>query len=96
MRSLLRHRESLVQMGATHVNHRQKALDPMNLQLHHVISDIVGQTGLAIVDAILAGQRNPQVLAKLRNERIKATAEVIARKNSDFLYSTGLGFSWAR
>lgn len=79
VRSLLRHRESLVQMAATHVNHMQKVLDQMNLQLHHVISDIVGQTGLAIVDAILAGQRDPQVLAKLRNERIKATEEVIAK-----------------
>lgn len=79
VRSLLRHRESLVQMAATHVNHMQKALDQMNLQLHHVISDIVGQTGLAIVDAILAGERDPEVLAKLRSERIKASAEVIAK-----------------
>ncbi|MEJ7609012.1 MAG: IS110 family transposase [Bryobacteraceae bacterium] len=79
VRSLLRHRESLVQMAATHVNHIQKALDQMNLQLHHVISDITGQTGLAIVDAILAGQRDPHVLAGLRNERIKATEEVIAK-----------------
>jgi transposase len=66
VRSLLRHRESLVQMAATHSNHMQKSLDQMNLQLHHVISDIAGQTGLAIVDAILAGERNLQVLAKLR------------------------------
>ena len=79
VRSLLRHRESLVQMAATHVNHMQKALDQMNLQLHHVISDITGQTGLAIVDAILGGERNPQVLAELRHERIKASAEVIAK-----------------
>jgi transposase len=79
VRSLLRHRESLVQMAATHVNHMQKALDQMNLQLHHVISDIVGQTGLAIVDAILAGQRDPHILAKLRHERIKASEEVIAK-----------------
>ena len=79
VRSLLRHRESLVQMAATHVNHMQKAMDQMNLQLHHVISDITGQTGLAIVDAILAGQRDPHVLAGLRNERIKATEEVIAK-----------------
>ena len=79
VRSLLRHRESLVQMAATHVNHMQKALDQMNLQLHHVISDITGQTGLAIVDAILEGERNPQVLAKLRNGRIQASAEVIAK-----------------
>lgn len=79
VRSLLRHRESLVQMAATHVNHIQKALDQMNLQLHHVISDITGKTGLAIMDAILAGERNPWVLAGLRNERIKATEEVIAK-----------------
>ena len=79
VRSLLRHRESLVQMAATHINHMQKALDQMNLQLHHVISDITGQTGLAIVDAILGGERNPYVLAKLRNERIQASAEVIAK-----------------
>jgi transposase len=79
VRSLWRHRESLVQMAATHVNHMQKALDQMNLQLHHVISDITGQTGLAIVDAILAGERDPFVLAKLRNDRIKASEEVIAK-----------------
>jgi transposase len=66
-------------MAATHVHHMQKALDQMNLQLHHVISDITGQTGLAIVDAILAGERNPLVLAKLRSDRIKATEEVIAK-----------------
>lgn len=79
VRSLLRHRESLVQMAATHVNHMQKALDQMNVQLHHVISDIVGQTGLAIVDAILKGQRDPLQLAKLRGERIKASEAVIAK-----------------
>ena len=79
IRSLLRHRESLVQMAATHVNHMQKALDQMNLQLHHVISDITGLTGLAIVDAILAGERDPETLARLRHERIKASEEVIAR-----------------
>jgi transposase len=79
IRSLLRHRESLVQMAATPVNHMQKALDQMNLQVHHVISDIMGQTGLAIVDAILGGERNPQALAKLRHERIKASEEVIAK-----------------
>ena len=79
IRSLLRHRESLVQMAATHVHHMQKALDQMNLQLHHVISDITGQTGLAIVDAILAGEHNPFALAKLRNDRIKASEAVIAK-----------------
>lgn len=79
IRSLLRHRESLVQMAATHVNHMQKALGQMNLQLHHVISDITGLTGLAIIDAILGGERDPVVLARLRHERIKASEEVIAK-----------------
>jgi len=79
IRSLLRHPESLVQMAVTHVNHMHKALDQMNVQLHHVISDIVGQTGLAIVDAILAGQRDPLELAKSRGERIKASEAVITK-----------------
>ena len=79
VRALLRHRESLVQMAATHVHHMQKALDQMNLQLHHVISDITGQTGLAIVDAILAGERDPTRLARPGHERIKASEEVIAK-----------------
>jgi len=79
VRSLLRHRESLVQMASVHVQHMQKALDQMNLQLHHVISDITGLTGLAIVDAILDGERNPRQLAKLRHQRIKASEEVIAK-----------------
>ena len=57
----------------------QKALDQMNIQLHHVISDIVGQTGLAIVGAILKGQHDPLELAKLRGERIKASEAVIAK-----------------
>ena len=57
----------------------QKALDQMNLQLHHVISDITGQTGLAIVGAILEGKRDPLELAKLRNQRIKASEAVIAK-----------------
>ena len=79
VRALLRHRDSLVQMAATHVHHMQKALDQMNLQLHHVISDITGYTGLAIVDAILGGERDPYVLAQLRHERIQASEEVIAK-----------------
>ena len=75
----LRHRDSLVQMASTHVQHMQKALDQMNLQLNHVISDITGVTGLAIVEAILAGERNPHTLAALRDRRIKASADTIAK-----------------
>lgn len=79
VRSICRHRESLVQMAAVHIQHMQKALDQMNLQLHHVISDITGTTGLAIINAILDGERNPEKLAALRNGRIAASRETIAR-----------------
>lgn len=79
VRSLLRHREGLVQMACGHVQHMQKALDQMNLQIHHVISDITGLTGLAIMDAVLEGERDPHVLAKLRDWRIRASEETIAK-----------------
>jgi transposase len=79
VRSILRHRDSLVHMGSSHVQHMQKALDQMNLQLHHVISDITGTTGIAILEAILAGERNPHTLAALRDRRIKASADTIAK-----------------
>ena len=57
MRTLLRHRSELLAAASQHVQHMQKALTQMNLQIDHVISDITGATGLAIVDGILAGQR---------------------------------------
>ena len=79
VRSILRHRDSLVQMASVHIQHMQKALDQMNLQLHHVISDITGVTGTEIIDAILLGERDPHKLAELRDGRIKATAETIAK-----------------
>jgi transposase len=59
MRSLWRHRGSLIQMAAEHVLHMQKALDQMNLQIHRVLNDITGVSGLRILDAILAGERDP-------------------------------------
>ena len=79
IRSLMRHRENLVQMACVHVQHMHKSLDQMNLQIHHVISDITGLTGLSIVDAIVAGQTNPEELAKLRNHRIRASPETIRK-----------------
>jgi transposase len=57
----------------------RKALDQMNLQIHHVISDLAGTTGLAIVDAILAGERDVQKLAQLRDWRIRASEETIMK-----------------
>lgn len=79
VRAILRHRESLIQLASTHVQHMQKALTQMNLQLHHVLSDLTGKTGLAIVSAILEGERDPNVLAKLRDYRIKASEPTVAK-----------------
>jgi len=79
LRSYLRHRDMLVKSGARHVQHLQKALTQMNLQLHQVVSDLTGATGLAILDAILAGERDPQKLAALRDRRIKASEATIAK-----------------
>ena len=79
VRTVLRHRTSLVQMASSHVQRMQKALTQMNVQLHHVISDITGLTGLAILDAILAGERRPEVLAQLRHRNIKAKEKTIIK-----------------
>lgn len=79
VRSLLRHRENLVAAASIHVQHLQKALTQMNLQLHNVITDITGKTGLAILDAIFAGERDPNTLAEFRDPHIKASQETIAK-----------------
>ena len=79
LRSLTRHRDSLLAQAADQVRHAQKALTQMNLQLHHVIDDITGTTGSAITEAILAGERDAAVLARLRDPRIKASRETIAK-----------------
>ncbi len=79
IRSLLRHRKSLIELCSTHIHHMQKSLDQMNVQIHHVISDITGKTGLKIIEAILEGERNPKVLAELKDRRIKASNETIIK-----------------
>jgi len=79
LRSLTRHRDNLIRLASTHVLHMQKALDQMNVQLHHVLSDITGLSGLAMLDAILAGERDPRVLAQLRDGRVKASEETIVQ-----------------
>jgi transposase len=79
VRSLMRHRAELVEMTSQHIQHMHKALTQMNVQIQHVISDITGLTGLAIVDRIIEGERDPAVLAKLRDWRIKASEETIRK-----------------
>ncbi len=79
LRSLLRHRACLIRYAASHVQHLQKTLTQMNVQIHNVISDLTGVTGLAILQAILAGERDPQQLAAFKDHRIKASRDTIAR-----------------
>jgi transposase len=79
IRSLWRHRSSLIQMAAEHVLHMQKALDQMNLQIHRVLNDITGVSGLKILDAILAGERDPLTLARLCHGGVKNSEDTIAR-----------------
>src|SRR5467141_33255 len=70
LRSLQRHRLNLISTAGAEIQHMQKALQQMNLHLHHVVSDISGVSGLRILDAILAGQRDAGQLAKLRDHRV--------------------------
>ncbi len=77
LRAFLRHRERLVEYTASHVQHMQKSLMQMNLQLHHVVSDITGVTGMKIIRAIVDGERNASTLAAFRDWRCKATVSTI-------------------
>lgn len=79
IRSLLRHRDTMVKSASSHVQHIQKALTQMNLQIHNVISDIVGVTGLSIINAIVAGERDREKLANLTDPRIKADRKTILK-----------------
>jgi len=84
LRSVVRHRNSLVKTRSTYLNRMQKALEQMNLKIHTVISDIDGKTGLAIINAILSGERNAEKLADLRDRRIKASREEIVKSLEGF------------
>jgi len=79
LRAYLRQGETLVGAAAQEIQHMQKALTEMNVQLANVISDISGETGLSIIDAILAGERDPRSLAKLKGPRIAASLATLER-----------------
>ena len=79
LRSYLRHRDNLIQICTTHIQHMQKALIQMNVLLHNVISDITGVTGLKIIRAILEGERDGVKLASLKDHRIKSSVNEIAK-----------------
>ena len=79
LRSYLRQRAMLVEYASHHIQHMQKVLTQMNVKLQHVISNITGQPGMAIIEAIVSGERDPRQLAKLRDHRIRADEATIAR-----------------
>lgn len=79
VRALWRHRDALVRCAAWQTQHLHKALDQMNVQVHHVLADITGQTGIAIIEAILGGERDPAKLARHRDPRVKATEQTLCK-----------------
>src|SRR6266481_505924 len=79
LRSYLRQREMLTQSSSMHIQHMQKALQQMNLLLHNVVSDITGVTGMKIIKAILAGERDPRMLARNRDRRCQNSSATIAK-----------------
>ena len=79
LRALTRQREMLLKSQARHVQHMQKALTQMNIQLANVISDVVGETGQKILRAIVSGERDGRVLAAMKNVRIHASVDEIAK-----------------
>lgn len=78
LRDYVRQRANLVRLSGQHIQRMQKALELMNLKLTKVLGDVTGVTGLKIIRAILAGQRDPQQLATLRDRRCKHTEADIA------------------
>ena len=79
IRNLVRQREELVRQASREVQHIQKALEQMNIKLHKVISDIVGKSGILMIEAILGGERNAENLASLADVRIKASKQDIIK-----------------
>jgi transposase len=79
LRSYLRQRQMLIRYAGQHVQHMQQALEQMNVKLTEVVSDVCGMTGMAIIRAILNGERSPLQLAKLRHDKCKRTQSEIAR-----------------
>jgi transposase len=78
VRTVLREKESLVTMRAQCILQMQKSCDQMNVRIHHAVSDIDGKTGMDIIGAIVGGERDPAVLAKLRDRRCKKSEAQIA------------------
>lgn len=78
LRAYVRQRDMLVKNASRHVQHMQKALSQMNIQLHNVISDVTGATGMQILRSIISGNYDPRALAEYRDARCKASVDTIA------------------
>ena len=79
LRSYWRHRDNLVRYASAHIQHMQKAMTEMNIQIHKVLSDITGVTAMRIIRAILSGERNGEVLADMRAPGVKRSKEDIIK-----------------
>jgi transposase len=79
LRTYLRYRDELICARSTQCQHMQKALQQMNVQLHQVLSDVTGVSGLAIIKAILEGQRDPAAMAARVDCRVRASQETIQK-----------------
>ena len=79
LRHLVRHRDNVIRCSARQVQIMQKTLIEMNMHLQNVISDITGDTGMAIIRSIIAGERDVRVLAQHRDPRCKSSVEVIEK-----------------
>ena len=79
LRSVVRQRAGKVEEHSRCIAHMQKALTQMNVQLDNVVSDLAGKTGMAILRSIVAGERDPQQLASLRDRRLRADEATVAR-----------------
>ncbi len=80
LRALLRERNTMVDQRSDWVRRMQKSLDQMNVCVHHAVSDITGVTGMAIIRAIVDGERDPRTLAKMRDRRCKKSEDQIAEE----------------
>lgn len=79
LKDLMRQRERLIQRCSQDLLRIQKALEMMNIKVHKVLSDIKGKSGISILNAIIAGERSPNVLADLVDSRVKATRGEIVK-----------------
>ena len=85
LRTFSRLRETAVQEAARYIQRMQKALEQMNLQIHKCLTDVTGQTGMQLIRAIVAGERDPEHLARFRNPRVKCSREeLIAALTGDY------------